>query len=180
MGDDVVVIGVGIMGAFHIQLAKLRGARVIACEIDEVRMEVAKKMGADIVIDSKKEDVLARVKQLTDNRGADAVFCTVAVAALAEQSVALAGKLGRVIFYSSIHPDNPIPLSANKVHGDETIITGAINPNTSDFLSATRLLSFKLVDVSSLISGVFPLEDLNKAFERAVDPTTYRVLVKCG
>ena len=56
LGDDVVVIGVGIMGALHIQLAKLKGARVIACELDDTRLEIAKKMGADILINSVKSD----------------------------------------------------------------------------------------------------------------------------
>ena len=50
LGDDVVVIGAGIMGALHIRLAKMSGARVIVSELDPVRMDVARKMGADIVI----------------------------------------------------------------------------------------------------------------------------------
>ena len=58
LGDDVVVIGVGIMGALHIQLAKLKGARVIACELDEKRLEIAKAMGADILINSGKCDAV--------------------------------------------------------------------------------------------------------------------------
>lgn len=179
-GNDVVVVGVGIMGAFHIQLAKLRGARVIACEMDEERIEIARKMGADVVVNSKKEKAVERVRELTDNRGADAVFCTVAAAEAAEQSVAMAGKLGKVVFYSSIHPDNPIALSANKVHGEETIITGSVNPNPSDFLAATRLLSYKFINPALLISEVVPLSELDRAFRRAVEPSTYRIVVKCS
>ena len=88
LGDDVVVIGIGIMGALHIQLAKLKGARVIACELDEKRLEVAKKMGADVLINSGETDAVEEVKRLTDGRGADAVFCTVPVASLAKQGEA--------------------------------------------------------------------------------------------
>ncbi|SDL32914.1 zinc-dependent alcohol dehydrogenase [Natronincola ferrireducens] len=180
LGDDVVVIGVGIMGAFHIQLAKLRGARVIACEVDETRLEVAKKLGADVVINSSKENAIEKVKELTEGRGADAVFCTVALTALAADSIAMTGKLGRVVMYSSFHPDNPIELSVNKVHYSEMIITGAVNPGTSDFLIATKLLSNKLIDVSDLISGIEPFDQVDKAFEKALDPSTYRVIVKCN
>jgi L-iditol 2-dehydrogenase len=180
LGDDVVVIGVGIMGALHIQLAKLRGARVIACEVDDARLEVAKKVGADIVINSKKENAIEKVKELTEGRGADVVFCTVAISNIAADSIAMTGKLGKVVMYSSFHPDNPIELSVNKVHSSEMIITGSVNPGNPDFLAATRLLSNKIVDVSELISGVMPFEDINKAFEKAIDPTTYRVLVKCN
>lgn len=179
MGEDVVVIGVGIMGALHIQLAKLRGARVIACEVDDARLEVAKKMGADITVNTKGIDAAAKVKELTDGRGADVVFCTVAISAIAADAVAMAGKVGRVVFYSSFHPDNPIEISPNKIHSTEQILTGSVNPQTKDFLIATRLLSGKLVDVSELISDAVPLPEIEDAFKKAVDPSTYRIIVKC-
>lgn len=179
LGEDVVVIGVGIMGALHIQLAKLRGAHVIACEVDEARLEVAKKMGADVVINSKKENAIEKVKALTDGRGADVVFCTVALSNVAADSIAMAGKLARVVMYSSFHPDNPIQLSVNKIHSSEMIVTGSVNPNNADFQTSTRLLSYKLIDVSHLISDVVSFDNINKAFEEAIDPSTYRIIVKC-
>lgn len=178
LGNDVVVIGIGIMGALHIQLAKLKGARVIACELDEKRLEVAKKMGADVLINSGKVDAVEEVKKLTDGRGADAVFCTVPVAALADQSVQMTGKLGRTVFYTSFHPDKPIEISPNKVHSSEQIITGTVNPSKKDFLAATRLLSAKIVDVSELISDRMSLDDLEAAFEKAILPDTYRIVVQ--
>ena len=179
MGDDVVVIGVGIMGALHIQLAKLRGARVIACEVDDARLEVARKMGADITVNTKGIDAAAKIKELTDGRGADVVFCTVAISEIAADAVGMAGKIGRVVFYSSFHPDNPIEISPNKIHSTEQILTGSVNPQTKDFLIATRLLSGKLIDVSELISATIPLNEIEDAFNKAVDPSTYRIIVKC-
>ncbi len=166
------------MGALHIQLAKLKGARVIACELDEKRLEVAKKMGADVLINSGETDAVEEVKRLTDGRGADAVFCTVPVASLAKQAVDMTGKLGRTVFYTSFHPDKPIEISPNKVHSSEQIITGTVNPQKKDFLIATRLLSSKLIDVSELISDRIPLADIDKAFEEAIRPDTYRIVVQ--
>ena len=178
LGDDVVVIGVGIMGALHIQLAKMSGARVIVSELDPDRIEVAKKMGADIVINSKEENPVERIKELTDGRGADVVFCTVAVASVAQDAVDMAGKLGRVVLYSSFHPDRPIEISPSKLHSSEKILTGSVNPNQADFLTSTRLLSSKLIDVSALISDRVPLDEIDRAFQEAVDPKTYRIVVK--
>ena len=177
LGDDVVVLGVGIMGALHIQLAKLRGARVIACEIDEQRLEVARKMGADILINSGSEDAVAKVKELTEGRGADAVFCTVASTKLASDSIEMTGKLGRAVMYTSFHPDNPVEISVNKVHSSEMIITGAVNPKMSDFLTASRLISNKTIDLSALISDVVNFGSIDEAFKTALRPDTYRVLV---
>ncbi len=177
LGDDVVVLGAGIMGAFHIQLAKLRGARVIACEIDPKRLDVAKAMGADVLVNSAETDAVERVKELTDGRGADVVFCTAAATKLASDAIAMTGKLGRVVMYSSFHPDNPVELNVNRVHSSEMIITGAVNPQNVDFLTATRLLSNRIVDVERLISAVLPLDRIEEAFELAVSPETYRIVV---
>ncbi|MDF2945130.1 MAG: Zn-dependent alcohol dehydrogenase [Herbinix sp.] len=179
LGDDVVVIGVGIMGAFHIQLAKLSGARVIACEVDNARLETAQKLGADIVINSSEMDAVAKIKELTEGRGADVVFCTVALSQIAESAVHMAGKIGKVIFYSSFHPDNPISISPNKIHSTEQIITGSVNPQRKDFLTATRLLSYHLIDVSMLISDIVPFAEIDRAFIEAVEPSSYRIIVKC-
>lgn len=178
LSDDVVVIGVGIMGAFHIKLAKLKGARVIACEVDEARLEIAKKMGADILINSKEVNAIQKVKEVTEGRGANVVFCTAALPELASDSIQMIGKLGHVVMYSSFHPDKPVELNVNSVHSTEMNITGAVNANTSDFLMATRLLSYKMIDTSLLISEVVPFEKIEYAFQRAIDPKTYRIIVK--
>ena len=177
LGDDVVVVGAGIMGALHVQLAKLRGARVIVCEIDADRLEVARKMGADILINSSETDAVEEVRKLTDGRGADAVFCTVASTALASDSIEMTGKLGRAVMYTSFHPDNPVEISVNKVHSTEMNITGAVNPKMSDFLAATRLISNRTVKLDDLISEVVSFDKIKAGFEAAVRPDTYRVLV---
>ena len=135
-------------------------------------------MGADILINSKEEDAVAKVKELTDGRGADVVFCTVAISAIAQDAVNMAGKLGRVVFYSSFHPDNPIDLLPGKIHSGEQILTGSVNPNQSDFLISTRLLSSKVINVEDLISDRVPLAEIERAFTEAVDPFTYRIIVK--
>ncbi len=178
LSDDVVVIGVGIMGALHIQLAKLKGARVIACELDGHRMEVARQMGADIVLDSGHCDPVEEVKKLTEGRGADVVICTVPSAPLAEQAVDMAGNLGRTVFYTSFHPDNPVKISPSHIHYSEQVITGSVNPQRKDFLTAVRLISYGLIDVSGLISGKVSLDNLEEGLKEAVRPDTYRIIVQ--
>ncbi|MDR0840868.1 MAG: alcohol dehydrogenase catalytic domain-containing protein [Christensenellaceae bacterium] len=177
LGEDVAVIGAGIMGALHIRLAKLRGARVIACEVDAARLETARKMGADVLVDSSRVDAVAEVKALTEGRGVSVAFCTAALPQLAAQAIAMTDKLGRVVLYSSFHPKNPIELDVNQVHYSEMIITGSVNPLVRDFQISTRLLSSGLIDPTPLISERKPFAQLTEAFERAIDPHTYRVLV---
>ena len=178
LGNDVVVIGGGIMGDFHVQLAKRKGARVIVCEVDQERLKIAKAIGADIVIDSKETNAIEKVKELTDGRGADVVFCTAAVPQLADDSIHMVAKTGRVVMYSSFPSNRPVELDVNSVHSTEINITGAVNQNLKDFLAAARLLSFGIIDPSPYISEVVPLDKIDYAFERAIDPNTFRVLVE--
>ena len=73
--DNVVIVGTGGLGLMAIQLAKaVTAARIIAMDLDDKKLEVAKKEGADIIVNSKKEDPTKAVMELTDKLGADAVI----------------------------------------------------------------------------------------------------------
>src|ERR687895_1456962 len=73
--DNVVIVGTGGLGLMAIQLVRaLTAARIIAMDIDDKKLEVAKKEGADIIVNSKKEDPAKAVMELTDKLGADAVI----------------------------------------------------------------------------------------------------------
>ena len=73
--ENVVIVGTGGLGLMAIQLAKaVTGARIIAMDIDDKKLEVAKKEGADIIVNSKKEDPVKAIMELTGKLGADAVI----------------------------------------------------------------------------------------------------------
>jgi alcohol dehydrogenase, propanol-preferring len=73
--DNVVIVGTGGLGLMAIQLAKaVTGAKIIAMDIDDQKLDVAKKNGADITINSKKEEPVKAIMELTDKLGADAVI----------------------------------------------------------------------------------------------------------
>jgi len=73
--ENVVIVGTGGLGLMAIQLAKaVTGARIIAMDIDDKKLEVAKKEGADIIVNSKKEDPVKAIMELTGKLGADVVI----------------------------------------------------------------------------------------------------------
>jgi propanol-preferring alcohol dehydrogenase len=73
--DNVVIVGTGGLGLMSIQLVRaVTAARIIAIDIDDKKLQVAEKEGADIVVNSKKEDSIKVVMELTDNLGVDAVI----------------------------------------------------------------------------------------------------------
>ena len=177
LGEDVVVIGGGIMGQYHVMLAKRKGARVILSEVDKTRAELAKKLGADIVFNPMEADPVEFVKAVTEGRGADVVFNTTAIPSVVSQALEMTGKAGRMIQYSSMHPDAPTPVSPQLLHSHETVLTGAISPNGEDFFVANRLLNAGIIDCKPMIEKTFSFEDAQEAFEAAVVPGTFRVII---
>lgn len=177
LGEDVVIIGGGIMGQYHVLLAKRRGARVIMSEVDDSRRKLAEELGADITFNPMEHDPVEYVKSLTEGRGADVVFNTTAIPAVVPQAIGMTGKAGRMIQYSSMHPDAPTPVSPQMLHGNETILTGSISPDGHDFYTANRLLSSGIVNCKPLIAKSFPFAEAQKAFEAAIVPGTFRVII---
>jgi alcohol dehydrogenase, propanol-preferring len=98
--DNVVVVGAGGLGLMAIQLAKaVTGARIIAMDLDDEKLQAAKDNGADAVINSKKDDNPAQtVKGLTEGKGADAVMDFVNSSATATANMKMLRKRAKVTF----------------------------------------------------------------------------------
>lgn len=178
LGDDVVVLGGGIMGMLHILCAKLSGARVILSEPDESRRQLAKELGCDVVFDPMKNDPVEYVKGLTEGRGAEAVFNTTPISAVAKQAVEMTAYMGRCVMYSSQHPDQPFEISPNWLHNSEAVITGAVSPSVRSFRRSVNLLAKGVLNPEKLVSGVYPYFQAKEAFDVSVRPDTFRIIIQ--
>ncbi len=175
--EDVVIVGGGIMGQIHNLLSKLRGARTILVEPDAERRTLAKQVGADHIINPMETDPIQTIKDLTEGRGAHVIFFTVNVLQLAEDYLEALSKKGRMVYYGSFHPSGDVHFNPNKIHYSEKVITGSYSPTVKAFWMATRLLGYGLVDVKPFLSKRYPLSLSQQAFEDALSPKTYRVLI---
>ena len=178
MGDDVLVIGGGIMGQLHVIGAKLSGARVILSEPDGDRRKVAEKLGCQITVDPNNQNLHKTVMELTNGRGVEVIFNTTAIPAIAQEAIGLLGYGGKCIMYSSQHPDKPIEVSPNWLHNSESILTGAVSPSIASFDKAVNLINKGIVDTSPFVSAVFDFHDIQKAFEASLQKENFRVVVK--
>lgn len=178
IGNDVVVIGGGVMGLLHVKLAKMRGARVILSEPDANRRELAKSFDCDVVFNPFEENPVEYINKITDNRGADVVFNTTASPVVAEQAIAMTGSGGKCIMFSSIHPNTPIKLDAGLVHSKEKIITGSVSPTIHSFNQAVEVISKNLINLNELIYKVYDYTDAVSAFEAALQPDTLKTIIK--
>ena len=123
-------------------------------------------------------DPVEFVKKITKNIGAEAVFNTTPISAVAAQAIQMVAPMGRVVMYSSQHPDKPVEVSPNWLHKTEVIVTGAVSPSVRSFDRSVNLISKNLIDTSRLVSGVFDYHDGTEAFEAAIRPDTFRIVVK--
>jgi len=177
-GDNVVIIGAGIMGLLHLTMLQRMGARVFVSEPNPVRAAKARELGALETIDPTKVSFVERVKALTGGRGADVIVAAIGVASAIQDAIQAVGKGGRLMVYASVHPKGAtITIDPNLFHSKEIVLTGTVSQGQEEFLQAVSLLTTRIVDVRPLISNIFPLVELRQALETAMDGNHYRVVV---
>ena len=166
------------MGLANAQVAKAFGGRVIVSELMENKIETARKAGFE-VIDSGKEDVVARVKELTDGKGADCVILAVANKVVLDQSLDLLKQLnGRVLIFAAGYPAPHTDLDSNLIHYRRIEILGTFGSGMHDYETAAMLLNTHAIDVSYMCEPKqYDLDHIQEAFEAASTPGMYRVHV---
>jgi L-iditol 2-dehydrogenase len=181
MGDSLLLIGAGFMGMMHLKAALRMGARVIVSDVNKKRLEDARAVGADAVVDASNGGAAAAaVKALTEGRGVDCCVVTAPVPQALQAAADSIAVNGRINIYTSYNDKPALPLDMNSLHRLEALVTGSEGRSEEDFYRAVRLLSFGKIDAADLISGIYPLEKAGEAFEAALSGSTYRVLLKLG
>ena len=162
LGDWVTVVGQGPIGLLMTQVAFLKGCRVIAVDLEDYRLEVSEKYGADAIINAKKEDVAKTVRKLT-KIGSDFVIEAAGTMRTVEQTPFLVRKAGKVALVGE--SDGYLNLE----EADETqFFTIYLSP--VEYPSAIDLIARKLVDVKGLISHKFKLVEFEKALQIVDNP----------
>jgi L-iditol 2-dehydrogenase len=156
---------------------KQRGVRAIVCELDATRRDKARSLGADVVLDPHDSAFEEQVRELTEGRGADAVVAAVGSAQVNALAFEMVAKTGKVVLFASAHPSPELSVDHNLIHKNEVDVLGVEGKSVQDFLIAVRLLSGRLIDVRPLIDRCVPLTELETAFDLALRPDTYRVVV---
>ncbi len=164
-GATVVVMGGGIMGLLTMVLARRRGAaRLVLSDPLEERRQIARKLGARVVVDPTTESLRDRVMALTDGRGADVVCEAVGKPELVGEAFALVKPSG-VLQLVGVNPKGSrMPIDLFEVHFREVRIHGAYGRGTA-FRRALALLP--TLGVKRLIGARFPLARIEDGFAHA-------------
>ncbi len=165
-GDTVVIAGVGNIGLCMLQMARRYSpGQLIALDTKGYRLELARKLGADITINPLEEDAVARVKSLTEGYGCDVYIEATGSAKGPQQGLQMIRRLGTVVAFSVLA--EPAVLDWNLV-GDQkelNVLGSHLGPYCYE--PAIALLAEKAVDVTSLITATFPLAEFKEAMDAA-------------
>lgn len=172
LGDTVAVMGGGFAGQIIAQCAKKKGAaRVIMVDVLDGKLALARGLGVDVTVNSKKQDPVAVVKELTGGLGADVVVEAAGSAESFNAASEMIRHNGKFVFYSWV--TTPITLNISRWHDDglEFINTCLVHHTWQQryvwFPETMRPLAQGLVDVRPLITHEFPLSDIKAGFELA-------------
>lgn len=175
-----LVIGLGPIGLMHLQVARAFGARVIASDPVPERLQKAKELGAEWVVNPTETDLAGYVKEVTGGWGVDAAVLTVGSARLAEQIVPMLAPGGRFNIFAGIYPKDQVHFDPNIIHYGEFIITGSADSTPENMHQALNLIETGQVNTEALVSHVIPLEELGRGLEIVKNRQGLKVMIEVG
>jgi L-iditol 2-dehydrogenase len=178
LGDTVVIVGVGMIGSVSLQAAKAAGCtRIIAVDIDDVKLERARAIGATDTLNPRKADVRQAVLEMTGGHGADVVFENVGYSESVATAIQSVRKGGTVTLIGNLAANIELPL--------QYVVTRQIRLQGScascgEYPQCIDLMAKGIIKVAPLISAVAPLSDGPAWFERLYnhEPNLMKVVLQ--
>ena len=180
-GDVVVVMGAGPIGCLHVRLARSRGAaKVYLTDINIDRLKLsADRVEPDAAIEGSGADVIDRVMELTDGRGASVIITAAPSGKAQEDAIDMAAPQGRVSFFGGLPKDDPfIRCNSNTVHYRELSLIGANGSSPDHNRRALGLIASGAVPVDDLITHRVPLERVQDAIDAVLSGEAIKVVVE--
>ncbi len=176
-GRSVLVLGCGMSGLLQVQLAKTKKCAVIATDMVERKLALAKSFGADLAIPAT-EDI---PKLLTDylQKKADVVIVCTSAQPAVEQAWACVDKGGAVVFFAVPGPENRVVIPVNDFWTKEVRVLTSYYCGPPDIEEAMGLLAARRIEVDRLITHRLPLEEIVRGFRLVMEgEEAIKVIIK--
>lgn len=160
LGETVVVYGAGGLGTYAVQIAKLSGARVIAIDVVEEKLEMARRLGADYTINAKNQDVTTEIKRLT-KRGADVVLDFVGISQTMKTALNCLKRRGRLVLVG--YSQESLQVSPQRLVYDGLQIVGSRASSRHELAQVIELAEEK--KIKPVVTRTFQLSEINYALE---------------
>ena len=165
-GETVLVIGSGIAGLLHIQLACSLGAgRVVATDISDARLETARAFGADAAIHAGK-DIPSELRSANDGWLADKVLVCTGAKSANIQALESVERGGTVLFFAPTDPGVTLPVSVNELFfRNDITLTTSYAGSPADHMTAMELIRAGRINVRKMITHRLSLSETSKGFQ---------------
>lgn len=164
--DVVLVIGAGPVGAMHVLLNKIAGAKkVIVADIRDDRLETIREFGADVTINSSQVGLEDAVLAETNGRGADVIITALSIPEIQTQAIGLLATHGRVNFFGGLGKNVLVPIDTNRVHYKGLHLLGTTGSTHSDYFKSLTLVAEGRAKLRRLITATFSLSEIVQGFE---------------
>ena len=170
-GDTIAIIGAGHMGLQQVNIAHWCGAHVIAIDLLDERLEIAKQFGADATINPTKENVVEAVKKVNDNHLANSSIATLGSPEVIQTAIDVTGNAARIVLFGGCPTGVTMRFNPNDIHYHEKLLVGiegiGVHPNRRPERrkQALRHIASDKIDVKKLITHVLPLTEIVEAYE---------------
>ncbi|NVM02304.1 MAG: zinc-binding dehydrogenase [Candidatus Helarchaeota archaeon] len=171
LGDSVVIMGAGPIGLFWTNLVKNKGAKIIQVDLKKERLELAKKLGADVVLNAEEEkDIVQTVRDHTnEGRGADVAIEAIGYPQTWETTIKMARKGGLVNLFGGPPPTSDISINTALLHYNELTLIGVFHTTPRYVQASINLLANKKIDTDIFITEELKLDDLDKILDNLVN-----------
>jgi len=176
-GDIFAVVGTGIMGMLFVQLIKLMGARVIAIDINDSRLSLAEKLGAEHTINPLKCSVEEKIKEIT-GIGADIAVLSVANGNTLGEALNYLREGGTAVIFGTSKDKNMVEVNLWNLYRRELTVTSSYSADPDTLKRSYDLIAGGKLDLSPFISEVMPLEDFKKGLDLMLQNKAYKAIFK--
>ena len=162
--DTVMIIGCGMIGLGAIIRAVIKGCKVIAVDVDDKKLDLAKQLGVCYTINTQKEDLHEKIGEITGKRGADVIIEAVGRPETYLASVSEIAFTGRIVFIGYVK--EKVPFDTQYFVKKEVDMLGSRNAMPNDFRSVIEYLKKGICPVEKLVTAVFSPEEAQTALEQ--------------
>jgi L-iditol 2-dehydrogenase len=175
-GDTVLILGVGPMGLFSTQYAKLSGGKVILAgtAADAARLEIGRDLGADYTVDVTQPDAMDNVKKFAGRSGIDVVLECSGAPDAARLGLQLIKKRGRFVLVGIY--GRPFELDFDQILYKELVVKGMFSHKYEAWEKAISLAAQGLIKAKPLITDILPLSEWEKGFRRFAERKALKVI----
>ncbi len=169
-GEVVAILGQGPIGLLFTMLVGLRGARIVATDIWPRRRELAVELGAEAAWDPRNGGIAARIRAMTEGRGADLVIVAASAPGIVGQAVECSRPGSRILLFAQTSDQERIEVSGAAICREERTLFGCYSASVELQRESAELVFSGKLPVEKLISHRLPLDQIRRGIDLALHP----------